>query len=73
MAFSSPRVTYPQFRAMPTTIASRLLGTRILYSRNLYSTLRAAGEFLWIGGSQSDPLARYNVNSYITLQLRYSF
>ena len=47
--------------------------TRILYSRNLYSTFRAAGGFLWIGGSQSDPLARYNVNSYITLQLRYSF
>jgi hypothetical protein len=47
--------------------------TRILYSRNLYSTFRAAGGFLWIGGSQSDPLARYNVNSYLTLQLRYSF
>ena len=47
--------------------------TRILYSRNLYSTLRAIGGFLWIGGSQSDPLARYNVNSYLTLQLRYSF
>jgi hypothetical protein len=47
--------------------------TRILYSRNLYSTLRASGGLLWIGGSQSDPLARYNVNSYMTLQLRYSF
>jgi hypothetical protein len=47
--------------------------TRILYSRNLYSTFRAAGGFLWIGGSQSDALARYNVNSYLTLQLRYSF
>jgi hypothetical protein len=47
--------------------------TRILYSRNLYSTFRAIGGFLWIGGSQSDPLARYNVNSYLTLQLRYSF
>ena len=47
--------------------------TRILYSRNLYSTFRASGGFLWIGGNHSDPLARYNVNSYLTLQLRYSF
>ena len=47
--------------------------TRILYSRNLYSTFRVGAGFLWIGGSHSDPLARYNVNSYLTLQLRYSF
>jgi hypothetical protein len=47
--------------------------TRLLYSRNLYSTFRAIARFLWIGGSQSDPLARYNVDSYLTLQLRYSF
>jgi hypothetical protein len=46
---------------------------RILYSRNLYSTLRAGGGALWIGGNQSDPLARYNVDSYATLELRYSF
>jgi hypothetical protein len=46
---------------------------RVLYSRNLYSTLRASGGFLWIGGSQSDALARYNVDSYAMLELRYSF
>jgi hypothetical protein len=47
--------------------------SRILYSRNLYSTLRAGGGFLWIGGSQSDALARYNLDSFATLELRYSF
>ncbi len=47
--------------------------TRVIYSRNLRSTLRAGGGFIWIGGSESDPLARYNVDSYFTLQLRYSF
>ena len=47
--------------------------TRILYSRNLRSDLRASGGFLWIGGSQSDALARYDVDSYLTVQLRYSF
>jgi hypothetical protein len=47
--------------------------TRVLYSRNLGRSLRGSGGFLWIGGSQSDALARYDVNSYLTVQLRYSF
>jgi hypothetical protein len=51
----------------------KAFANRILYSRNLGSNLRAGGGFLWIGGSQSDALARYDVDSYLTVQLRYSF
>jgi hypothetical protein len=47
--------------------------TRVLYSRNLHAGFRATAGYLWIGGSQSDALARYDVDSYVTLQLRYSF
>jgi hypothetical protein len=47
--------------------------TRILYSRDLHSGFRATAAYLWISGSQFDALARYDVDSYATLQLRYSF
>jgi len=47
--------------------------TRILYSRNLYSTFRAQRGIPVDRRQPIRPLARYNVNSYLTLQLRYSF
>ena len=47
--------------------------TRILYSRNFRAGFRASAGWIWIGGSDSDPLARYRVDSYLTLQFRYSF
>jgi hypothetical protein len=46
---------------------------RILYARTFSSVFRVTTGCVWIAGSQSDALARYDVNSYVTLQFRYSF
>jgi len=47
--------------------------TRIVYSRRLADSLRASVGWNWITARKNDPIEPYSVNSFLSLQLRYSF
>jgi hypothetical protein len=46
---------------------------RIKYKRKLKGPLEAEAGWNWIEGSNGNPIGRYNVNSYLNLQLRTIF
>ncbi|MBI4893530.1 MAG: hypothetical protein HY821_23110 [Acidobacteria bacterium] len=46
---------------------------RFLYSREIAPSLRFTGGYIWITGAKDETVGRYSINSYATLQLRYSF
>ena len=46
---------------------------RLLYSRELARSFRATAGYIWITGSPDELIGTYHINSYATMQFRYSF
>jgi hypothetical protein len=51
----------------------RALVARFQYSREMANSLRLTTGYVWITGAKEETIGRYAVNSYATVQLRYSF
>ena len=47
--------------------------TRAVYARKLIGPLQASLGWNWIAGEKDDPIGRYYVDSFLSLQFRYSF